>query len=224
MGTTIAQLLPLALGIALNPIPVIAVILILLTPRARTNGFSFLAGWLGGLLAVGAVGLTVANRSPLYGIGTSSSLASWLKVGLGILVLGLAAKKWLSRPRSAADAVTPRWMDSLAAATPLRSLGLGAGLGGVWPKNLVFTVAAAAGIAEADLPIAQEAVAFLAFTLVATAGVATPVVVLVVLGDRSAAVLERWGAWLTRNNATLMVGVLVVIGLLALVSGASALL
>ncbi len=39
MGSAIGDTLPLALGIAISPIPIIAAILILLSPRARGTSF-----------------------------------------------------------------------------------------------------------------------------------------------------------------------------------------
>jgi hypothetical protein len=38
MGTAIGQILPLAVGVALSPVPIIAVALMLLSQRARLNG------------------------------------------------------------------------------------------------------------------------------------------------------------------------------------------
>jgi hypothetical protein len=55
MGEAIGQSLPLAIGVALSPIPIIAVVLMLTTPRARANGPAFVLGWLLGLGLVGAV-------------------------------------------------------------------------------------------------------------------------------------------------------------------------
>ncbi|HUK72944.1 MAG TPA: GAP family protein [Streptosporangiaceae bacterium] len=49
MGQAIGGSLPLAIGIALSPIPIIAVVLMLTTPRARANGPAFVLGWLLGL-------------------------------------------------------------------------------------------------------------------------------------------------------------------------------
>ena len=59
MGQAIGGSLATALGIAISPIPIIAVVLMLTTPRARANGPAFLAGWLIGLGAVGAVVLVI---------------------------------------------------------------------------------------------------------------------------------------------------------------------
>ena len=50
MGPVIGDFLPAAIGVAISPIPIIAVILMLLTPRARTNGPAFLVGWIVALL------------------------------------------------------------------------------------------------------------------------------------------------------------------------------
>ena len=46
MGSAIANLLPLSIGIAVNPIPVILVILLLHSTRAHANGLTFLGSWL----------------------------------------------------------------------------------------------------------------------------------------------------------------------------------
>jgi len=43
MGTAVAQLIPVALGFALSPIPLVEMVLILFSRRALTNGLVFLA-------------------------------------------------------------------------------------------------------------------------------------------------------------------------------------
>src|SRR5229473_2094507 len=49
MGQAIGGSLPLAVGIALSPIPIIAVVLMLTSRKARVNGPAFVLGWLIGL-------------------------------------------------------------------------------------------------------------------------------------------------------------------------------
>jgi Sap, sulfolipid-1-addressing protein len=56
-GWAIGQSLPLAIGVALSPISIVAVVLLLTTPRARANGPAFLLG----LGVVGAVVLALAG-------------------------------------------------------------------------------------------------------------------------------------------------------------------
>jgi hypothetical protein len=40
MGAAIGDILPLAVGVAISPVPVIAIVLMLGTPRARSNGLA----------------------------------------------------------------------------------------------------------------------------------------------------------------------------------------
>ena len=53
MGDAIGQVLSFGVGVALSPVPIIAVVLMLGTPRARSNGPAFVAGWILGLAVVG---------------------------------------------------------------------------------------------------------------------------------------------------------------------------
>ena len=46
MGKAIGGSLPLAVGIALSPVPIIAVVLMLTSRRAKVNGPVFVLGWL----------------------------------------------------------------------------------------------------------------------------------------------------------------------------------
>ncbi len=61
MGQAIGDLLPSAVGVAFSPIPIIAVILMLGTPKARTNGPAFAIGWVLGLVIVSTV-IVLARR------------------------------------------------------------------------------------------------------------------------------------------------------------------
>jgi hypothetical protein len=61
MGPAIGEILPLAVGVAISPIPIIAVVLMLSTPKDRGNGLAFLLGWLVGPGLVGVIVLLVAD-------------------------------------------------------------------------------------------------------------------------------------------------------------------
>ena len=50
MGEVIGDLLPLALGVAISPIPVIAAILMLLSRQAGKTSTGFLIGWIAGIV------------------------------------------------------------------------------------------------------------------------------------------------------------------------------
>jgi len=212
MGSAIGEMLPLAIGIAISPVPIIAVILMLITPQARSNGLAFLGGWMLGLAVVGTIVLIVANTA---GVATSSGpsrTVSIIKLVLGLLLLFAAWRQFKKRPKPGEEAPLPKWMRALDGFTPARSLAIGALLSGVNPKNLILNATAAAGIAAAGLAGAQQAVVLFVLIVVGSLGIITPVGVYFAMGDKAPPVLGGWKTWLAANNATVMIVLFVVFG------------
>src|SRR4051794_33065468 len=61
VGQVIGDLLPFAVGVAISPIPIIAVILMLLAPKAGGTSAGFLVGWLIGIAGTTTVFLLLAG-------------------------------------------------------------------------------------------------------------------------------------------------------------------
>jgi hypothetical protein len=223
MGQAIGEVLPLAIGIAISPLPIIAIILMLITPKARSNGLAFLGGWMLGLAVVGAIVLIVADTA---GIATSSGpsrTVSLIKLVLGLLLLVVAWRQFGKRPKPGAETPLPKWMRALDNFTPTRSLVIGALLSGVNPKNLILNATAAAGIAQAGLAGAQQAVVLIVLVIVGSLGVMAPVGVYFAMGDKAAPVLSGWKTWLAANNATVMMVLFLVFGVMLIGKGISGL-
>lgn len=219
MGQAIGQSLPIAVGILVFPIPIASIILLLVTPRARANGVAFVVGWSVSLLMVGS-GLVWVLGSAAGG-GASPAWMAWARIALGTVAVALAAKQWRSRPRNGQDPPTPRWMAALDAFTPGKSLTLGAALAVVNPKNLLLLASAAATIASATPYRPDRLVAVVAFTVVASLGVVTPLVVSLVRGEEATARLAALRTWLVGNNATVMAVLLLVLGAKVIGDGVS---
>ncbi len=219
MGQAIGEVLPFAIGIAISPIPIIAIILMLLTPDARRNGLAFLGGWILGLAVVGTIVLIVANVAGVSTSDGASTTVSVIKLVLGIVLLGAAWRQWKKRPQVGEHPAVPGWMRSLDKFTPQRALAVGALLSGVNPKNLVLNVSAAAGIAQSALAGAQQAVVLMVLVLVGSIGVAAPVVVYLTMHDTADRVLTGWKTWLADNNATVMMVLFMVFGVVLLGKG-----
>ena len=100
MNQAIGQVLSFGVGVALSPIPIIAVVLMLSTPRGRANGPGFLLGWIIGLAAVGAIVLVVSGSADATDAAGPATWVSWLKIVLGVLSLLLAIRQWRGRPPS----------------------------------------------------------------------------------------------------------------------------
>ena len=223
MGRVVGDLLPLAVVVAISPVPILAVLLMLLTPKARGTSAGFLAGWLVGIAGVTTAVLLLAD-DPDPGSSRSSAVASWLELVLGVLLLLLAARQWRSRPKPGEVPAVPR---SLAAAdrfTTVRAGGLGLVLSAANPKALLVCIAAGATIAAADLDDAEATWSVVVFTMVAASTVAVPVLVYAVGGGRMTAALDSLRLWLTVRGAVVTAGLLVAIGVILIGQGLSGLL
>jgi len=223
MNEAIGQVLPLAVVAALSPFPIIAVVLMLATPRARTNGPAFLLGWIVGITAVGTIVLLVSSGVDATDDDRQATWVSLLELALGLLLVALAVKQWRGRPRGDAVAELPKWMESVDHFRAPKAAAMGVLLSAANPKNLVLTVAAAAAIAGTGIDAGDEAIALAIFIIVATLGVGTPVVMYFVLGERSAKVLGELKSWMAANNAVIMAVITLVIGVKILGDGISGL-
>ncbi len=210
LNEAIGDLLPSAFAVALSPIPIVAVVLVLGAPRARTSGPAFALGWIAGLLAVSVVVLLLVG-SGADSDGDDPGL-DWLKVAIGALFLAMAAKQWAKRPRRGEEPVEPSWMATVDSATPARAALLGAALSGANPKNLALTLTAAASIAEAGLDSADTAIATVVFIAVGSATVAGAVLFYLLDSDRAGGPLDAVKRFMAENNAVIMMVVLLLLG------------
>lgn len=92
MGQAIGSVLPLALGVALSPIPIVAVVLTPTTPRGKINGPVFVVGWFATVAIVGTIVPLVAGGVSASSAGKPQTWVSILKLLLGVLLLLIAAK------------------------------------------------------------------------------------------------------------------------------------
>jgi threonine/homoserine/homoserine lactone efflux protein len=213
MGQAIGGVLSLALGVAISPLPIVAVVLMLATPRGKVNGPAFVVGWILGLVVVGVIVLLVAG-----GISASSAAAkpkTWvsvLKLVLGLLLALVAVRQWRRRPTGDSEPDMPGWMKTIDSFTPVKSLGLATLLSGVNPKNLLLNVSAAATIAQAGISAGQQAVVFAIFAVIATLGPGIPLGIYYAMGDRSQSVLGGIRDWMIRHNQAIMAVLCLVIG------------
>ena len=204
MGKAIGGSLPLAVGIALSPIPIIAVVLMLTSRKAKVNGPVFVLGWLIGLGVVGAIVLSIAGPAGASKSGSPAAWVSWVKIVLGVLLLLVAVRQFRGRPRGNEQPQMPKWMATMDRTTPLAALGLAAALSGVNPKNLLLAIGGGAAIAQTGIPGGQQAIAYLVFALIGTLGVGIPVGIYFVLGERSEKVLGELKDWMSQHNAVIM--------------------
>jgi Sap-like sulfolipid-1-addressing protein len=212
MGQGISEVLTFAIAVAISPIPIIAVILMLFSARAKVNGPAFLLGWVVALAAVSTVVYVLAHDGNVATSSTASDSVSWGKIALGAGLLLLARRQWRHRPTPGAEPTMPKWMGHIDTLTPLKAAGLGVVLAAVNPKNLILTMGSAAGLAQLGLSTSDAIVATAVFVALASVTIAGPVVYALVGGARARTALDSAKAWLGVHNAAVMTVLFLVFG------------
>ena len=222
MRQAIGDILPLAIGVAISPVPIIAVILMLFSAKAKANGVSFLLGWIVGLGVVSAVVYTIADSANTSSSSSASDGSSTARVILGVVLLLMAIRHWRTRPAPGEPAPMPKWMAAVDTITPPKAFGLAFLLSAVNPKNLLLTAGAAAAVAQAGVSSTDAVITLAIFVLLASLTIAVPVILTLVGGDKVATLLNEWKAWLSENNATVMSILLLVFGVVLVGQGIGA--
>ena len=105
---------------AISPIPIIAVILMLLSRQAARTSTGFLAGWVPGIVVVTVVMLLLVGQAGNTSAGKPSAVSSVLKLVFGVLLLVLALRQWRERPKPGEAAELPKWMSTIGSFTSAR--------------------------------------------------------------------------------------------------------
>ncbi len=212
MGTVIGEALPLALGILISPIPIIATILMLLAPQARSASVGFMLGWLAGIVVALVVFVLLSGLIPEQNDDASRPVSGVVKIVLGLLMLLIASRQWRGRPHEGEEPPLPGWMAAIDKMTSAKAIGLGFALAAVNPKNLLMAAGAGVLVGTASLSTGEVAVVVAVFTVIAGASVMVPVVGYLVARDKMSGPLQSLRVWLVHNNATVMAVLLLVIG------------
>ena len=219
MGAVIGEILPLAVGIAISPIPIIAVILMLLSPHAKGTSLGFMIGWIAGIVVAIVVFTLLSSVLPQDKEGGGSPVAGVIKIILGLLLLFVAFRQWRGRPAKGGEAAMPKWMSAIDSMTAGKALGLGFLLSAVNPKNLLMAVSAGVIVGGAGLTFGQAVIVIIIFVLLAGCTVIIPVIGYLVASARLAGPLDSLRVWLVDNNAVIMAVVLLVIGVAVIGKG-----
>lgn len=213
----IAGSLPMAVGIAISPIPVTAVMMTLTSTRARTNAPAFLLGWMLGILLVGFVvfllpGIETARGEP-------TALSAVITIILGIALLFLSIRQWRQRIAADEPAKVPKVLARLDQMRGSQSLVTGFLFSSVNLKNLFLSAVGAATVDASMLGPAEQFIALLVFSAIASLTIAAPVAVYLLAGHRAEAIFGTCKNWLIRNNANMIIVLLLVFGALLIGQG-----
>jgi hypothetical protein len=217
--SVVGDILPLALVVSVSPINIVAAILLLFSKRPIANATTYLLGFVLGVAAM-LSGITALANTIDLSPGTERSRGiSALLLTLGLVLIVVGVRKFSHRPGLDQEPEEPRWMTGIGDFGAGQSFLVGASVGALNPKNIAVAFASAVVVATAQLPVGQQVGVIAIYTLIASIGVATPIVAALVLGDRSESVLGAWKHWLDRNNGTVMAVIYLFFGVILLGKG-----
>ena len=215
----VRAVLPYAVAVAVVPIPVIGMIVILFSRRAKTNGPTYLVGWVAGLAGAFAVLYALEHAGDLSPSDEHSDEFATVHVLLGLALLAVGVRIWRKRPKPGVEPELPRWLAGVDAIGAAKALALGVALAALNPKNLIIVAAAATSLARSGVPTADAVTGLVAFVVVGSLTVAAPLVYYLVGGEQATRSLDRAKNWLARHNATVVSLLFFVFGALVVADG-----
>jgi hypothetical protein len=219
MGQGISEVLPFAIGIAISPIPIIAIVLILFSNRATANGLAFLFGWMAGLAVVGTAVYLFADAANAATDSTTSDTISWGKILLGVFLLSLARRNFAKRPTPGQPEELPKWMATVETITPVKAIGLAVVLAVVNPKNLILAVGACAGLGQLGLSTGDAVVGLVVFVVVSSASILFAVGYELLGGEGAKHTLDHMKTWMIEHNHAVMAVLFLVFGVVLIAKG-----
>jgi len=219
MAQGISEILTFAIGVAISPVPIIAVILMLFSSRAKVNGPMFLLGWVVALAVVSGVAYVLADAGNTSTSTASADTAPWTQIVFGVLLLLLAARSWRSRPAPGTEPEMPKWMAGIDGFAPGRALGFGLLLAGVNPKNLLLAAGAGSALALIGPSTTEAVVSLIVFVVIGSLTIAGPVVLYLLGADRAKSQLDSAKGWLAVHNDAVMTVLFLVFGVNLIAKG-----
>ncbi len=204
-----------AVGVAISPVAVAAVLWLLTCPRAVANAISFLVGWTFVVAAATVVLVLLVDQAGLTDSDPLWISLAELVIGAAFLLAGLAV--WRQRHDRQPGSVP--WVSAVDAFTMARSAGLGVVLSAANPKVVALSLGAAFALMQADTEAGVAAKTIVLYSVIGAAGVSIPVALYLSAPHRVSSLLARLRSWLSRHETTILTTLGVLIGATFLVDG-----
>jgi hypothetical protein len=196
---------------------ILALMILLMTPRALTNAYSFLLGWFVGLFLVG--GLVLVSPGLNEYTSGPTAVSGWIRIGLGSLFLLISLIISKNIPKRGELTAPPKWMEKVDAYGPFQAMNVGLFLSILNLKNAAMVASGAVVIDAGGLSPLNEVLLLLVFCFIASLGVLFPVAVYLLFRNKVEVIFAKMKVWLQRYSTLILMFVLIVYGLWSLYRG-----
>jgi cytochrome c biogenesis protein CcdA len=204
----------LGIAMALQPLPVLAVVLLLATEGGLAKGWAFVAGELLVMATIAIATIAVHGETTRH---SASRPASWVTLVAGLLLAAAGALlAW--RLRHGLEPKRPAWMAKLDRMQPWPAFLLG-----LFLPTYLIAVAVGAHIVGTHPGTAEAVAGVLVFLAVGMSTACTPVFLAQFFPERSEPARARLRAWLERHWNAVASALLLVVGAMLVAKGLVAL-
>jgi threonine/homoserine/homoserine lactone efflux protein len=183
---TLAKIIPLAFVMIAGP-QILSAIFLATSENWRRNSGAFVAGAAISITAIVTLGFLLSTGASDQGASRNT-----LDIVFILLLLAAGTHTFLTRKTSK----PPKWMGELETAGPRRSFRLGFLLLGVFPTDILTSIAVGGSVASAGDAWWEV----LSFVLVTLLFLALPALLLLILGTRAEAFLPKVRDWMNDNS------------------------
>jgi threonine/homoserine/homoserine lactone efflux protein len=203
---TLAKIIPLAFVMIAGP-QLLSAIFLATSGNWRRNSAAFVTGAAISITTIVTLGFILSTGASDQGASSNT-----LDIIFMVLLLAAGAHTFLTRKTSK----PPKWMGELETAQPKRSFRLGFLLLGVFPTDILTSIAVGGSVASNGDPWWQV----LPFVLLTLLFLALPSLLLIILGEKAEKVLPKVRDWMNDNSwivSEIVIGLFVLITLSSLI-------
>jgi threonine/homoserine/homoserine lactone efflux protein len=200
----VLNLLVIGLAIAVDPLPLTALIVVLPSKRGVSKGAAFLFGWLVSLAIVVTVTVLATGNNPPKPntVPSLASLAVKIVIGTLLVLIAIRQRRRMRQPKKPKK--PPKWQENVDNMSPWFTMVLAPAL---QPWTLI--AAGAATVVEAKLSSRGSYLALIGFCVVASASYIAMEICAGFKPDQSQAFLARFRTWMeTHTDQAVIVGCL----------------
>jgi threonine/homoserine/homoserine lactone efflux protein len=187
----------IGLGVALDPLPLTAFLVILPSKRGARKGAAFVFGWLVSLGFVVIITVLATGNNPPKPKTAPSLAALAVKAALGAVLIVIAVRRIRARrrPGPKPPKKTPKWQEHVDNMSPWFALGLAPAL-----QPWVLIGAGAATVVQAKLSSWQDFLALFLYCLLASSSYLAMEIYAVFRPEQSHVLLTRIRAWIDAHT------------------------
>lgn len=198
----VLNLVLIGVAIALDPLPLMAFLVVLPSKRGVRKGAAFVFGWLVSLAIVVAVTVLATGNNPPKSNTVPSLAALAVKIAIGVVLVTIAIRHIRRRGRPKKPKKPPKWQTHVDTMSPWFALVLAPTL---QPWGLIG--AGAATVVEAKLSSWQSFLALFGFCVLASGSYLAMEIYAVFRPGQSKALLARFRTWIdTHTDQVIIVG------------------